>query len=218
MPVHEAQAYKDPGTPEEQTRRTFLANATLVLGGIIGLTIAVPVATSLVPESLLKGGGKGTWAAMPSDEMHKLAGSADAPVKMSFNFKMTDGYLPPADDDEFVWGIKVPPDKLDAFKAKRPDLFQSPLGKVDYPVVVLNFVVFSSVCPHLGCRFNWEDASKKFVCPCHGSQFTYDGEHVAGPAPRGLDPLPLREASGNAEVTWIQYKSNTADRIVVSYS
>ena len=42
MGEHEAQAYKDPGTPEEQSRRTFLANATLGIGGIIGLTIAIP--------------------------------------------------------------------------------------------------------------------------------------------------------------------------------
>jgi len=32
-----------------------------------------------------------------------------------------------------------------------------------------------------------------------------------------LDPLPLREQSGQAEVTWIVYQSNTPQRIVVSY-
>jgi len=29
-------AYDDPGTPEEITRRTFMANATLAIGGVIG--------------------------------------------------------------------------------------------------------------------------------------------------------------------------------------
>ena len=43
------------------------------------------------------------------------------------------------------------------------------------------------------------------------------GPHVAGPAPRGLDPLPFRERNGAAEVTWIVYQSNTPQRIVVSY-
>ena len=28
-----AEAYKDPGTPEEQTRRVFMANAVVALGG-----------------------------------------------------------------------------------------------------------------------------------------------------------------------------------------
>ena len=30
-------------------------------------------------------------------------------------------------------------------------------------------------------------AAKIFACPCHGSQFNYDGTYHAGPAPRGLD-------------------------------
>ncbi len=88
---------------------------------------------------------------------------------------------------------------------------------MDYPVVNMGFVVFSPICPHLGCYYNWSDAQNRFMCPCHGSQYTLDGTHVAGPAPRGLDPLPLREQSGAAEVTWIIYQSNTPQRIVVSY-
>ena len=34
----------------------------------------------------------------------------------------------------------------------------------------------------------------------------------------GLDPLPFRDTNGKAEITWIQYKSGTPDRIIVSYS
>ena len=61
----------------------------------------------------------------------------------------------------------------------------------------MGFVIFSPICPHLGCYYNWSDAQNKFMCPCHGSQYTFDGTHIAGPAPRGLDPLPLREQSGS---------------------
>ena len=61
----------------------------------------------------------------------------------------------------------------------------------------MGFVIFSPICPHLGCYYNWSDAQNRFMCPCHGSQYTFDGTHVAGPAPRGLDPLPLREQSGS---------------------
>jgi Rieske Fe-S protein len=82
----------------------------------------------------------------------------------------------------------------------------------------MNFVIFSSICPHLGCRFQWQTDTKKFFCPCHGSEFTIDGTKTAGPAPRGLDPLPFREKDGKAEITWIQYKSGTPDRIIVAYS
>lgn len=43
------------------------------------------------------------------------------------------------------------------------------------------------VCTHLGCLYNWNDQEGKFICPCHGSQFQYDGNYIRGPAPRDLD-------------------------------
>ena len=45
-----AEAYKDEGTPAEQSRRTFMVPATVALGSVIGLGIAIPVVTSLVPS------------------------------------------------------------------------------------------------------------------------------------------------------------------------
>lgn len=43
------------------------------------------------------------------------------------------------------------------------------------------------VCTHLGCLYAWSDQENKFICPCHGSQFEYDGTYIRGPAPRSLD-------------------------------
>ena len=109
------------------------------------------------------------------------------------------------------------PAQEQSFKDKRPDLY-STAGKVNYPATTMSYVIFSSICPHLGCRFAWDTSAKRFICPCHGSQFETDGEKVAGPAPRGLDPLPFREKDGKAEVTWIQYKSGQSDRVIVAYN
>jgi Rieske Fe-S protein len=53
------------------------------------------------------------------------------------------------------------------------------------------------------------------VCPCHGSVYSNFGEHLAGPAQRGLDPLPLRKDGSSVEVTWIEYKQGTPDHIVL---
>ncbi len=220
MAVHEAQAYKDPGTPEEQSRRTFLANATLAVGGVIGLVLTIPLLTSLIPESLIspdKSAG-GTWADLPKDQFAKLDSKPGTPVKITFTFQYADGYFPPADDQQFVWGVKLSPDQAANFKAKRPDLFGSPSDEVKYDAVVMNYVIFSSICPHLGCRFDWNEAATRFICPCHGSQFGAEGDKLAGPAPRGLDPLPFREKDGKAQVTWIQYKSGQPDRLIVAYS
>ncbi len=217
--VHEAQSYKEPGTPEEQSRRTFLANATLAVGGVIGLVLAVPLVTSLIPESLLspsKSAG-GTWAELPKNEFAKVT-AGGTPISLTFNFKYADGYFPPADDQQSVWGVKLTPDQEKTFQQKRPDLFSKPSAKVAYPVITASYVIFSSICPHLGCRFDWKAEQKRFVCPCHGSQFGPEGAKLAGPAPRGLDPLPFREHDGAAQVTWIQYKSGQPDRVIVAYS
>lgn len=46
-------------------------------------------------------------------------------------------------------------------------------------------------CTHLGCRVPECTSSGRFECPCHGGVFNQVGEHVAGPAPRGLDRFAL---------------------------
>lgn len=48
------------------------------------------------------------------------------------------------------------------------------------------------VCVHLGCLYNWQEADFKFLCPCHGSQYQYDGTYILGPAPRSLDEFVMR--------------------------
>jgi cytochrome b6-f complex iron-sulfur subunit len=48
------------------------------------------------------------------------------------------------------------------------------------------------VCTHLGCLYGWSDQESKFLCPCHGSQFEYDGTFIQGPAPRSLDRFVLQ--------------------------
>ena len=53
----------------------------------------------------------------------------------------------------------------------RPELF-SGSDKLPYPVVNMGFVVFSPICPHLGCKYAWNDAQNKFLCPCHGSVYS----------------------------------------------
>ncbi|HZV77575.1 MAG TPA: ubiquinol-cytochrome c reductase iron-sulfur subunit [Candidatus Babeliales bacterium] len=205
-------AYDQSQTNDEVTRRTFMANATLSIGGIVGVVLAIPIVGSLLPP---KSASAGSWSPLTAQEVDALQKATAKPVKLTFTLKFTDAYLPEQSVPEYCWGIKVDPAK---FKAARPDLFDAS-GKagVPYEVVNMGFVVFSPICPHLGCYYGWSDAQNRFMCPCHGSQYTFDGTHVAGPAPRGLDPLPLREQSGAAEVTWIVYQSNTPSRIVVSY-
>ncbi|KAL6012966.1 hypothetical protein ACLOJK_003456 [Asimina triloba] len=44
----------------------------------------------------------------------------------------------------------------------------------------------NATCTHLGCVVPLNAAEKKFICPCHGSQYNYQGKVVRGPAPLSL--------------------------------
>lgn len=48
------------------------------------------------------------------------------------------------------------------------------------------FYALSAVCTHLGCVTRYEKARAGIFCPCHGSQYTLEGQVSAGPAPRAL--------------------------------
>jgi cytochrome b6-f complex iron-sulfur subunit len=56
------------------------------------------------------------------------------------------------------------------------------------------------VCTHLGCLYAWRDQEGKFICPCHGSQFEYDGAYIRGPAPRSLDRFVVQLVTPDGEV------------------
>ncbi|MGO9139421.1 MAG: ubiquinol-cytochrome c reductase iron-sulfur subunit [Syntrophales bacterium] len=75
--------------------------------------------------------------------------------------------------------------------------------------------VFSPICPHLGCYYNWNPASGHFECPCHGSVYASDGTVLGGPAPRRLDTLPTKMENGVLYVEWKQFKSGTPEKIPV---
>lgn len=219
MSTHEA--YDDPGTPEEMSRRTFMVGASVVLGSVVGLVVAIPAITTLVPtKEVVFGSTEPSQWPLDATEFAQLQASTDKPIKIHFTHHVVDGYLE-GDPQEYVWGRKLTAAGIARLQTSRPEfpgLTVDVNGVTPYPVVTMGFVMFSPICPHLGCRFNWDDTQNKFMCPCHGSVYSIDGAHLAGPAPRGLDPLPFEEKSGQAEITWIRYKQGEPDRIVVSFS
>ena len=68
-------------------------------------------------------------------------------------------------------------------------------------------IVFSPICPHLGCGFRWNSEDHKFHCPCHGSVYAVDGKVLGGPAPRPLDVLPTKVQDGRLWVLYKEFKS-----------
>lgn len=76
--------------------------------------------------------------------------------------------------------------------------------------------VLSPICPHLGCSVSWHENQNKFVCPCHGGQFSADGSRISGPPPRGLDVLDAQVKDGKLEVQFQYFRPNTPDRQLLS--
>ena len=61
---------------------------------------------------------------------------------------------------------------------------------------------FSARCPHLGCTLRFDDVSREFRCPCHGSVFDRSGKWLSGPAKKDLQQIPLdRKEGGDVIVT-----------------
>ncbi len=75
--------------------------------------------------------------------------------------------------------------------------------------------VYSPLCPHRGCRIDWNPRARRFECPCDGSAFGPDGKLLRGPSLRGLDTLPVRIDSGELFVQWKRFQAGIARKAPV---
>ena len=62
------------------------------------------------------------------------------------------------------------------------------------------YVAISTRCAHAGCPVRYIQASQKFVCPCHGGVYGFEGNVEGGPPVRPLDRFYTRVAAGRVEV------------------
>jgi glycine/D-amino acid oxidase-like deaminating enzyme/nitrite reductase/ring-hydroxylating ferredoxin subunit len=56
----------------------------------------------------------------------------------------------------------------------------------------------SAACTHLGCHLHWNSFERCWDCPCHGSQFSFDGAVLNGPA---IHPLEAVEVEDEAKAS-----------------
>ena len=75
--------------------------------------------------------------------------------------------------------------------------------------------VFSPICPHLGCRYQWYEKEKLFICPCHHSVFNIDGKVVSGPAPRSLDTLLEKNKNNYLYALWERFKPGIPQKEII---
>ena len=62
------------------------------------------------------------------------------------------------------------------------------------------FLALYQRCTHLGCNVPWDQAAGAFICPCHSSQFSAEGDVLNAPAPRPLDLFAVTIEDGEVLV------------------
>ncbi|MBI4379336.1 MAG: Rieske 2Fe-2S domain-containing protein [Nitrospinae bacterium] len=56
-------------------------------------------------------------------------------------------------------------------------------------------IAVSGECTHAGCSLNWDSVKRRFLCPCHGGQFSEDGGVLNGPP---QNPLKIFKVNGKS--------------------
>jgi menaquinol-cytochrome c reductase iron-sulfur subunit len=62
------------------------------------------------------------------------------------------------------------------------------------------YVAISTRCMHLGCPVRYVQASQRFICPCHGGVYSFDGKVTGGPPVRPLDRFETKVENGRVFV------------------
>jgi Rieske Fe-S protein len=172
----------------ELRRRNFLGFLTMGLLVVIGLCLAVPAAGYVWAPLRRRRRGNKTEAEFV--EVGTLAGL-------------------PIGQWRLLTVDAVREDGWEKTRVRRAIWVRRPTDS-DAAVLVL-----SPICPHLGCPVNWHLEQSEFRCPCHGGVFNGKGQVLAGPPPRGLDPLAYETRDGKLWVRWEDFKIGVADRLSV---
>jgi menaquinol-cytochrome c reductase iron-sulfur subunit len=172
----------------EMPRRGFLAFATIALGGLIGLALAVPgVAYVLTP--LRKRGREGGFLTLTRLSQLEVG----VPRAFAIVAERHDAWVKyPQEPVGSVWLIRQAPD-------------------ADPPVIAL-----SAECPHLGCAINLAAGGKGFLCPCHTSAFDLQGKPQNQVPPRPMDRLAVELTPGadpEIRVKFQRFRTQSEEKI-----
>jgi cytochrome b6-f complex iron-sulfur subunit len=106
--------------------------------------------------------------------------------------------MPRFKEGEFGGAFLVGP--LSTLMPENAPPVNEPKGKFWFTHTDQGVLALYKVCTHLGCLYAWRDQEGKFICPCHGSQFEYNGTYLRGPAPRSLDRFVVQFVTPEGEV------------------
>jgi quinol---cytochrome c reductase iron-sulfur subunit, bacillus type len=70
----------------------------------------------------------------------------------------------------------------------------------DKPDQYNQYIAISTRCMHLGCPVRFVEAAARFICPCHGGVYDFEGKVDGGPPVRPLDRFYTRVRNGQLEL------------------
>ncbi|WP_437224893.1 ubiquinol-cytochrome c reductase iron-sulfur subunit [Planctomicrobium sp. SH661] len=181
QPSHPSPEHKDP-----LVRRRFIVEAAAFVIGTITAIVPGAAAIAFIFTPLLK--KKSTAAA--GDDGYRLVG--------------TTGGLKAGGDPQFfqVFGVKkdawttYPSTSLGAVYVRKEE---------DGQLTCLN-----ARCPHLGCTVTFRPDKDDFLCPCHASSFSINGDRSNQIPPRNLDHLDVEIR--NEDEVWVKFQNFRAGR------
>jgi Rieske Fe-S protein len=162
---------------QQPDRRSFLSFAIFGIGAVFSAIIGVPIACYVLDPRHRKGAG-GDFKLVEGVNLADLR-KESTPKQGVIRDRRVDAWtLYPNDVIGRVWVVQVgdrPTDVANLTQAQK-DAY---------------LLVFTTICPHLGCSVNLNSEGHGFACPCHSATFKLDGDRAtaANPALRGMDHL-----------------------------
>ena len=77
---------------------------------------------------------------------------------------------------------------------------RNPKIDTDKPDIYNQYIAISTRCMHLGCPVRFVEAAGRFICPCHGGVYNFEGKVDGGPPVRPLDRFYTRVRNGLLEI------------------
>ena len=172
-----------PSDDTDNNRRRFLTAATLVVGAVGTVVVAVPFLSSWSPSARARSAGAPVVADISKLEPGQLVivKWRGKPVWVVRRDEAALATLPEVTDE-----LRDP----DSESSNQPEYATN-----EYRSRKPEYLIMVGICTHLGCSPTYRpeittDFQGGFFCPCHGSKFDFAGRVYKGvPAPLNL-PVP----------------------------
>jgi menaquinol-cytochrome c reductase iron-sulfur subunit len=169
-------------------RRDLFRFGTIALGNLVALTLAIPGVAYLL------------------DPLRRRSRQGDFEYLTRLS-QLTEGEpraFPIIDERQDAW-VKYPREPVGSVW-----LIRQPEGSKE-PVIA-----FTAECPHLGCAVNLAVDGRSFLCPCHTSNFDFQGKPLNQVPPRPMDRLAVRlstDADPEVRVKFQRFRTQSEEKI-----